>query len=307
MLGFKKKYDCIFVQQLSPVTMAIPGVLYKMIRNVPLYLWVLDLWPESLQSAGGIKNKFVLGFFDCIVRIIYKNSTKILISSKGFNTSIVGKNVSEEKIIYFPNWAEEVFSETKEISEELPNLLPGFKVMFAGNIGEAQDFEAIMNAALLLKAKQDIKFAIVGDGRKKQWIDSFVRKHQLEDTVQVLGRYPIHTMPAFFEKADIMLVSLKNEQIFNLTAPAKIQAYMASAKPILAMLNGEGAALVKEAACGKSVNAGDYEGLAKEILSLHQTPTHELKEMGENGKTFCAKNFEKQSCINNLISILGVN
>ena len=57
------KYDRVFVQQLSPVMMSAPGVLYKRIRKVPLYTWVLDLWPESLTAAGGINNKYVLGFF----------------------------------------------------------------------------------------------------------------------------------------------------------------------------------------------------------------------------------------------------
>ena len=82
------KYDRVFVQQLSPVIMSAPGVLYKRIRKVPLYTWVLDLWPESLTAAGGINNKYILAFFRHYVKSQYKHSDKILISSRSFERSI---------------------------------------------------------------------------------------------------------------------------------------------------------------------------------------------------------------------------
>lgn len=306
ILALKERYDCVFVQQLSPVTLAIPGVIYKKLRKVPLYLWVLDLWPESLQSAGNINNKALLLFFEKIVRLIYKNSSKILISSKGFLYSILDKGVPERKIYYFPNWAEDVFVNVENKTEEIPDLLPGFRVMFAGNIGEAQDFHAIMNTAVFLKNKPEIKFIIIGDGRKKTWLDNFVRDNGLQDTVQLLGRYPLNMMPSFFDKANIMMVSLKDELIFNLTIPAKIQAYMASSKPILAMLNGEGAVLVKDAKCGYSVNAGDYKGLAEKIINMQKMDPDELESMGLNGRVYCDNNFNKQQCLINLRKILDI-
>ena len=100
--------------------------------------------------------------------------------------------------------------------------------MFAGNIGEAQDFEHVMQAALLLKKEKNIQFIFIGDGRRKEWVDSFIEKHQLSDTVSALGRFPIDLMPSFFKQADVMLLALKDDYIFSLTAPAKLQAYMAA-------------------------------------------------------------------------------
>lgn len=306
MLAMRKKFDCIFVQQLSPVTLALPAVLYKKIHNVPLYLWVLDLWPESLHSAGGINNKYILGFFEKIVRIIYNNSSQILISSKGFESSITKKGVNQDKIIYFPNWAENVFTSPLKDSVELPTLYSGFRVLFAGNIGEAQDFESIMKTALLLKTRTDIKFIIAGDGRKKAWIENFIRENDLKDNIQLLGKLPLKLMPKLFECSDILLVTLKDELIFNLTAPAKIQAYMAASKPIIAMLNGEGATLIQEANCGISVNAGEFENLAKEIICFTTKPKDELLKMGENGKLFCEDNFDMHTCLSNLRKIMNV-
>ncbi len=303
-LALTEKFDFVFVQQLSPVTMAIPGVLYKKIRNVPLYIWVLDLWPESLQSAGDINNRLVLKIFTSIAKIIYKNSSKILISSRGFRNSIIDKDVNPEKLIFFPNWAEEIFENPPTEIVETPTLLSGFRVMFAGNIGEAQDFPSLMQAALLLKGEKDIKFIIIGEGRKKRWLETFIIENKLEETVQLLGGFPISHMPSLFDKADIMLVSLKDELIFNLTTPAKIQAYMASSKPIVAMMNGEGAALIKEAECGFAVGAGEFEKLSNQIKDLHQFPSGKLKEYGERGRNYYNKYFNKQSCLEKLSKIL---
>lgn len=302
--AFFRKFDLVIVQQLSPVLISVPGVIYKKIRKVPLYTWVLDLWPESLTSAGGVKNSYVLGFFDWFAKWEYKHSTKILISSNSFRKSIVSKGRYAEKLIYFPNWAEDVFVE-KNNNYVIPEMPDGFKIMFAGNVGEAQDFDHIMKAALLLKEEKNLKFIIIGDGRKKKWVDDFVIKNELQNTVFVLGRYPLAAMPLFFRKADVMLVTLKDELVFNLTAPAKLQAYMSSKKPIIGMINGEGAGLIHQANCGCCVNAGDSKELADVIKMMASLPISKLNEFGQNGYDFCETHFDKKNCMNNLYSILN--
>lgn len=304
-LALRKRYDLVFVQQLSPVLMSFPAVIYKKLRKVPLYTWVLDLWPESLQAAGGVKNHYILNFFVFFSKLEYKYSDKILMSSKSFSKSILSKGPFSEKLIYFPNWAEDVFSKSKENEvKEIPKLSEGFRIMFAGNVGESQDFDHIMKAASLLKDDVHIHFVIVGDGRKKQWIDSFIEEHQLENTVSTLGRWPIETMPSFFEKADVMLVSLKDEMIFNLTAPAKIQAYMQSKKPIIGMINGEGASLIQEAKCGFTVHAEDSETLASTIKKMSAMDKAELDRLGKNGYEYCMKFFNKEVLMNELYEII---
>lgn len=305
-LAYKEKFDIIFVQQLSPVTMALPALVVKRIQKIPLYMWICDLWPESLSSGGGVNNKYILSFFGKIVQTIYSGCTKLLISSRGFTQSILEKGDYSNKITYLPNWAEEVFNNNTPLStnSNLPQLPEGFLVMFAGNIGEAQDFDNIMNAALLLKNNKNIKFVIVGDGRKKEWTESFVKDNQLEETVFLMGRFPIETMPSFFEKADIMLISLKNEVIFNLTAPSKLQPYMASGKPVIAMLNGEGASVIRDANCGLIANAGDFEDLANKIEQMSNFSDAELQTLGDNGQKYCNEYFDKDKSLQHLYDLM---
>lgn len=300
------KYDMVFCQQLSPVMMSTPAVLYKKLRHVPLYTWVLDLWPESLTAAGGINNKKILAFFDWFVKKEYKWSDKILISSRCFGQSIMAYGDYKHKIIYYPQWSDGASDPSIFSNLSIPSLPEGFKVMFAGAVGEAHGMECNMQAALLTKEYKDIKWVIVGDGRRLDWVCQFVKENGLEDTVYTLGRFPSETMPLFFEKADVMLASLTDSPLFNLYTPAKISSYMASSRPIITCLNGEGSEVVKAAECGWSVKAGDAKGLAKLVIKLSNTDKAILADKGENGLKFYNENFDKKQCLRKLDEIMGL-
>ncbi len=297
------KYDRVFVQQLSPVMMSLPGVLYKKLRKVPLYTWVLDLWPESLTAAGGINNKYVLAFFDWFVKKEYKWSDKILTSSRSFDQSIMKYGDYKDKIIYYPQWADGG-STSSPTDFKLPEIPEGFRLMFAGAVGEAHGFDCTMQAALLTKEHKDIKWVIVGDGRRLDWVRDFVKEHGLEETVVTLGRYPAETMPLLFEQADVMLVTLNDDPLFKLYAPAKISSYMASSRPIIAVLNGEGGEVIKDAKCGWHLAAGDAEGFAKLVIELSQTDKSVLQEKGKNGRAYYDEHFTKDKCLKKLDEIM---
>lgn len=297
------KYDRAFVQQLSPVMMSAPGVLYKRIRKVPLYTWVLDLWPESLTAAGGINNKYVLSFFRHYVKSEYKHSDKILISSRSFEKSVLEYGDYASKIVYYPQWSDGNDG-ALVIPENEPVIPKGFKLMFAGAVGEAHGFECTMQAALLTKEYKDIKWIIVGDGRKLDWVKEFVKENGLEETVYTLGRFPAETMPWFFSQADVMLVTLNDDPLFRLYAPAKISSYMAAAKPIIAVLNGEGAEVIREANCGWALPSGDADGLAKLAMELSQKNKADLTSRGENAEKYYNEHFVKTKCLDKLDKLM---
>ena len=291
-MGLSNSYDIILVHQPSPVTVGLPAViLKKMQKKVKLLFWVLDLWPESLQVAGGITNKYILNFFEWFTKVCYRNSDKILVGSKGFAKSICEKGDFQLKIEYFPNWSD---GNLREMSDYvLPDMPDGFKIMFAGNIGEAQDFEHTLETARILHEKGylNIHFIFVGDGRKRLWVEEYVKKFDLTDTVHLVGRHPQESMGKFFAAADVLYFSLKDSLIFNLTCPAKLQAYMSAGKPVLAMINGEGASIVNDAECGLSVPAGDSGALADAIVAMSEMPVDVLSKMGFNGKEYCRRHF----------------
>ena len=103
------QFDVILVHHTSPVFLGVPAVIVKKLQKIKMYFWNLDLWPESVSETTGFNIGFVMKGLDKIVRFIYKNSDKILISSRAFKGSMTNKGVDEKKIIYFPNWAEDIF------------------------------------------------------------------------------------------------------------------------------------------------------------------------------------------------------
>ena len=289
-LSLRYKYDAVFVHQVSPVTIGVAATLVKRIQRIPMYFWVLDLWPESLTAAIGLRNKHILGFFSGMVRRFYRHSDKILISSKGFAKSICEKGDFASKIVYFPNWVDSALTLTSEV--DTPDVPKGFIAMFTGNIGASQDFGTVLRAAELLKAHEDIHFVIVGNGRAREWVEEQIAERGLSQSVHLVGSYPLAAMPATFAKADLLFAALKDEMIFAITVPAKIQAYMSSGKPIVTMINGEAKALVEEVGCGVSVAAGDSDAFAKAILEVADMSREERDAMGQKGKAFAAKNFD---------------
>ena len=296
----RKKIDLIFVYEPSPITIGIPAALIKKLKKIPLIFWVLDLWPESVSAAGNLKTNFFPRLLIPMVKFIYNNCDKILVSSVGFISSIIDKGIKEEKIDYFPQWAEAIYKPVepgKEFNIELPQ---GFKVIFAGNIGEAQDFESILEAAELIRDYKDIHWIILGDGRKSDFVKKQVALRKLEGTFHLMGKFPIELMPEFFARADVLFLSLKNEYIFSLTVPAKLQSYLACGRPVLTMLNGEGSNIVNQAGAGLTCGSGDFEALAGNVLKMHSMKKHELEKFGLNGREFYLKYFEREMLLNKI-------
>jgi glycosyltransferase involved in cell wall biosynthesis len=301
-----KDFDIIFVQQLSPVFMAMPAIwALKRNKKAKLYLWVLDLWPESVAATTGITNNFIIVILNKLIKYIYSKSDYILISSKSFETSIEQRSIKKD-IIYFPNWAESIFEETAlNKNFELPVLPNGFNIMFAGNIGEAQDFETILSAAIQTKT-ENINWILVGDGRKLDWVKSQIKFHNLQN-VFILGRYPIEAMPYFFRKANVMLLTLKKSLISDLTVPAKLQAYAASGKIILASINGEANAIINKHDIGLACESGDFKSLSENAIILKNIPEEQRIKMEKNSRNLYYTSYSKKVLLDNLENIFKSN
>lgn len=306
ILFHRKKYDASLTFAISPITQVYAALLHKNLHKSRAYIWVQDLWPESVYAAGKANFKSLNRFLNKIVRNIYNKVDGVLVQSEAFTNSILEKGDFSKKITYIPNWAEDIFVNHSSVNKEkFKHLFPsGFKVMFAGNVGEAQDFESIINAAIYTKTNKNIKWIIVGDGRKRQYVEEQLQTNQLNETVFLLGRFPLADMPDLFIHADVMLMTLKKEDIFSLTIPSKMQSYMAFGKPIVSMLDGIGNDIIKKSDCGYTASAENYKDLAINIIKLSETGPNELEKKGLNGYNFYQENFEKNFIIDKIIEIL---
>jgi len=291
-------FDVVFVYEPSPVTVGLPGLVMKFFKKAPILFWVQDLWPESLSATGAVRSSLVLDFVEAVVRLIYKGSDRILVQSRAFSEPIRKLGVNEDRIHYFPNSAEDFYRPMSGGDlAHIGGLPNGFRVMFAGNIGTAQSFETILSAAETLREHREIHWIILGDGRQARWVQEEVVKRNLSQCVHLLGRYPMESMPEWFARAEVLLVSLRKDPIFALTIPSKIQSYMACGRPILASLEGEGARIVEEAQAGIVVPPEDASALAKAVLQLSLMRPSERETLGQNGRRYFLQEFDRDTLL----------
>jgi colanic acid biosynthesis glycosyl transferase WcaI len=293
-----KRFDAIFVYEPSPITVGLPAVLLRSLKSTPLVFWVLDLWPETLEAIGVVKRKAILYFIKKLVSFIYRRCDVILAQSKSFIPEIKKYAGNNSVVEYFPSWAEKIHQPVNLFSHENFEVQADkFNIIYAGNIGEAQDFPAILAAAEILRDRSEVRWLIVGGGRLLSWLADQIQIRQLEKCMFLLGRHPLEAMPLLFERADALLVSLKDEPIFALTIPAKLQTYLAAGKPILGMLNGEGANVIINSESGLSVAAGNAIGLASSVQELIRMTKDQRAEMGRKGREFSNREFNKEYLI----------
>ena len=297
----KQTFDVIFVYEPSPVTVGLPAILLGRIKHAPIIFWVQDLWPESLVAVGKVRSTKAIAAIGLLVRFIYRNCALVLGQSQGFLLKIVEYCPDATKVRYFPNWAEDIFNFDRVTpAPEVPLQTDVFNIVFAGNVGEAQDFPAILNAVELLGGDRAIRWIIVGEGRMFDWLREEVLRRNLEHSFLLLGRFPLDRMPSFYVHADALFLSLKSDPIFSLTIPGKLQSYLMSGIPVLGMLDGEGAKVVHNSNAGLVCPAGDFRQLALIVDKMASLSSFERRQLGENGREYALREFSRQTLISRL-------
>lgn len=293
--------DSIFVFEPSPVTVGLPAIFIGKLKRAPVVFWALDLWPETLAALGVVRSPRVLGWVGHMVRFIYNRCALVLGQSRGFLGSIAKYCDNKDKIRYFPSWAEDLFDATHaKPASELEFRADTFNIVFAGNVGEAQDMPSVLTAAEQLKGNPSVRWIIVGDGRKFNWLQAEVLKRGLQDCVLLPGRFPVERMPSFYAHADALLVSLKQNEVFSMTIPGKVQSYLMSGVPIIGMLDGEGAAIIRDARAGFTCAAGDEFGLAQVVLKMASMNSDDLRALGQNGQEYAQREFGRSQLLDKL-------
>jgi len=292
-LFLKEKIDVILVNQLSPVLMGIPAMVYKKKYGKKILLYCLDLWPSSLIAGGVSNTSLVYKIFLKISKWIYNSADSIFVSSEMFKEYFKEVlNINDKKIDYLPQYAEDLFKDCEKKSDE--DL---FNFVFAGNIGDMQSIETIVLAANELKKYKNIMFHIVGDGSKLKECKELFKKLKLSN-IKFHGRKPVEEMPYFYGMANAMLLTLKADKIISYTLPGKVQSYMIAKKAILGAIDGEAMNVIKKSGCGLCCSAEDYKEFAKIILEFCNNKNND--EMEKKSYKYYLENFNKDSFMNKL-------
>lgn len=290
----KIRADYVFTFEVSPMTQALIGVWYAKKNKIPHYLYVQDLWPENVEIVTGIHSPFILKPIGKMVDYIYKNCDQIFATSPSFVKEICKRGVDEEKVHYWPQYAEE-FYRPMEPSKDRDKR---FTITFTGNIGYAQGLDILPKVAEKLKKRHtQVKFLIVGDGRYKDEFENEIRKRNVSEMFELIGRKPAEEIPQILADSDAAFLSFMDNPLFAMTIPAKLQSYMACGVPIVASATGETKRIIEEAQCGVCCDIGDINALESGIKWLSDQNRERIETLSRNARLYSREKFDKENLI----------
>ena len=282
----KKKIDHILIFANSPVPQAFVGIFLKFIKKSTLIVWVQDLWPEILEETGNLSNKFFLNLINILVKSIYYFSDLILAQSESFKKEI--KKKTNSKVIYLPNPSIDM-SKKMKISQK-PYKKKFFKILYAGNLGVAQDFERILDISKLMK-NEKIVFQIIGGGNKYNFLKEKIKKENIKN-IKLYNNMDFSKIPKYYHEADSLFITLKNNKFLNMTIPSKLQNYLSAKKPIISFCGGETRKIIKKNKCGLDLYNLSNEDISKKIILFSNKKKKFLNKMSTNGYKFFINSFE---------------
>ena len=276
-----RRADVIYVYH-PPATVGLPARWLSALKKAPVVYDVQDLWPDTVAASGMLPARLAQG----LARYcdwVYRKVDRIAALSPGFKRTLVERGIDPEKIDVIPNWCDE---DALRPPEEVPTDGP-FTVLFAGTMGYAQALDPVLDAAALLHGRNvDVRFRFVGGGMER---DRLAARAESIPNVEFLPRRPMDEMPALVASADALLVHLRDDPLFAITVPSKIQSYLYAGKPILMGVRGDAADIVGKAEAGVLFEPEDAESLAAAVASLMAMAPEARQAMGMRGATYYAE------------------
>jgi colanic acid biosynthesis glycosyl transferase WcaI len=285
-LFMAKRADVMYAYH-PPLTLGVTASLICWARRIPLVYDIQDMWPDTLRATGMLNNTRALALVGRVCDWVYKRVDHLVVLSPGFKRLLLQRGVPERKIDVIYNWADK--SALMSPVGEVPAAFPGadrFKVVFAGNMGKAQALDAVLDAASILQARGSrASLVMLGGGVEVSRLINRALEMEL-DNVVFLPPVPMSEVGTVLAAADVLLVHLRKDPLFEITIPSKTQAYMAVGKPLLMAVNGDAADLVRQAQCGVTAASENPQALADAVDALAAMPVNRLKLMGENAASF---------------------
>ncbi len=300
-----RRPDVIFVYH-PPLTVGIPAWVLSRVWRVPFVYQVQDMWPETLDATGMLKGKRMLAWIGSFAKWVYRRSNAICVISPGFRENLISKGVSPEKIHTISNWVD-----TESYHPVVPDdafarelgLAGKFNVIYAGNIGEAQGLETVLDAAERLRDVDNIQFVLVGDGVALARLIQSAKERHLTNVV-FPGRFKAGVMPSLYAIADVLLLHLKDDPLFRITIPHKLFTYMACGRPVLAAILGDAADIVRHAAAGICCIPGNAQALADAVRQFYGMTDDERATMGKRGLAVVRNEYSRKRLVGEIESLL---
>jgi glycosyltransferase involved in cell wall biosynthesis len=282
-----RKADILYVYH-PPPTVAIAAFTIKLFRRIPVVYDIQDMWPDTLKSTGMISSPRILKVVDGYMKFCYRYFNQIVVLSSGFKDLLVKRGVDASKVNVIYNWSNPInVPGYVDPAERIEVMGTKFTILFAGTIGVAQGLDIVLEAAALLQKNgiDDIQFALLGGGTDVERLKNETAARKLKN-ILFLKRVPANEVGKLLAMADVLLIHLIEDKLFEITVPSKTQAYLLAGKPILAGIRGDAAKLIERAGAGYSFQPQNTDELIENIMKLKQMSPGQLAAIGKNGKHF---------------------
>lgn len=291
-----KKYDYVFGFNMSALTGMLPAVVIKKLYKKPLTFWTQDIWPDSVYAYGFKKTKLLSYCLDKFVGFMYKNVENIAISGKGFQTKLQPYCKENQIFYHLPNWADDLNMdmETFQLSNK-----EKIHFTFAGNVGKVQNLENIIKAYLSLEDNylEKSQLNIIGDGSALEELKKLSNNHK---SIIFHGKKLRKDMAMFYKGSNFLIVSLIDKPIFSVTVPAKTQTYIAAKKPIIGVINGDTADIIRENNLGYVAKPDNIEEIKNVFIKAINTDKETINSFVRNCEDLTNGIFNKKRIINTL-------
>ena len=291
-LFYIPKKSIVYVYH-PPIFMGLVACILKRLKAIKVLYDIQDFWPDALLATKVVKNRNLIRFINLICYFVYKNVDYINVLSPGFKNKLVKNGIPLSKISVIYNWADikklEYIEKRNDYKSESIKK-ETFDILFSGNIGPAQSLTTILNVAIILmKKNSNIRFIFLGSGIEKNFLENEVKRLKIKNII-FKERVPMSKMGFHFKNADALLVHLKDESIFQITIPSKLQAYMAFGKPIIMAVKGDAADIVEKSRSGLLAKPEDVDSIVNAVELMSTLDKSDLSKFGKNAKSFYRKN-----------------
>ncbi len=293
---FKIRSQDVIIATSPPLTIALMSWLFGVYWKAPSVYKVAELYPDLAIRQGVVKNRCLIVFLNWLERFIYKKNTMIVPIAEQFNRVLKQRGVPDEKLRMIPDHVDtRFFSPCQRINKFSINngLSDGFVVLYAGNIGIVQDWDSVLHAADVL-SDLPIRFAIIGDGAKSEWLRKEVKARRLNN-VLLLGYQPKEIMPMIYASCDISIIPMTMAGSKD-GVPSKIYTILSCAKPVIAQVDNDSELrrIIERSGCGRTVPVGDTQAFSDAILKAFNE-SEALPAEGAKGRKYVEENYSKEA------------
>lgn len=300
-----KKQDYIFTISQPPILGGVLGVVGKWIKGGKLIYNIQDFNPEQTMAVGYSKNKFILNVAMAVDKLSCKRADKVIVVGRDMQETLRNrfKNKKVPNNVFINNWIDE--KEIYPLSEDNEKVVAFKKkynledktvIMYSGNIGLYYDLENLIKVIERFKDRDDVVFAFVGDGSKKQDIEDYAIEHKLEN-VKFIPYQDKEDLIYSLNAGDIHWV-VNAKGIKGVSVPSKLYGVMAAGKTVFSVLEeaSEGRLIIEECKCGICIEPSKYDLIYEELKKVIDN-INEYKKFGIKGKEYVDKHIRKDVAI----------